>query len=43
MLFLPGCSCFGQLTGDNHEESIVMVEGGNILDDTWARLSNFYT
>jgi hypothetical protein len=43
ILFLPYCSCFGQVTGDNLEEAIVTVARGNILDETWNRLSRLYT
>ena len=42
LLFLPCCSCSGQVTGDNPEGAIVMIVGGNILDDTWSRLSKLY-
>ena len=42
-MFLPCCSCFGQVTGDNPEEAIGTVAGGNILDETWSRLSKSYT
>ena len=43
LLFLPHCSCSGQVTCDNPEESIVTVARGNILDETWSRLSKLYT
>jgi hypothetical protein len=43
LLFLPCCSCSRQVTGDNPEEAIVTVAGGNILDETWNRLSKLYT
>ena len=39
LLFLPCCSCFGQVTGDNPEEAIVTVARGNILDEIWSKLS----
>jgi hypothetical protein len=38
LLFLPCCSCSGQVTGDNPEGSMVMVAGGNILDETWRQI-----
>jgi heme/copper-type cytochrome/quinol oxidase subunit 4 len=43
LLFLPCCSCSGLVIGDNLEEAIVTVAGGNILDETWSILSKLYT
>ena len=43
LLFFPCCSCSGHVTGDNPEEAIVTVSWGNILDETWSRLSKLYT
>jgi hypothetical protein len=42
-LFLPCFSCSGQITCDNPEGAIMIVVGGNILDETWSRLSKLYT
>jgi hypothetical protein len=43
LLFLHCCSCSRKVTGDNTEEAIVTIAGGNILDETWSRLSKLYT
>jgi hypothetical protein len=32
-----------QVTGDNLKETIVTVARGNILDETWSKLSKSYT